>query len=97
MIRGKTYKLGETSQYLEQSKVEKIGNDNYVEKETGKKVIVNWEKMSKSKYNGVDPEELLSTYGIDATRLLILSNVAPQSHRNWSTDGKFVNEYRYNK
>ncbi|KAJ8975895.1 hypothetical protein NQ317_011366 [Molorchus minor] len=47
-----------------------------VAKETGNPVVISWEKMSKSKYNGVDPDEMFKTYGVDTTRLLILADVA---------------------
>ncbi|KHJ44529.1 Anticodon-binding domain protein [Trichuris suis] len=43
--------------------------------------------MSKSKHNGVDPQELFIKYGCDATRLLVTANVSPQSHRCWNLDG----------
>ena len=40
--------------------------------------------MSKSKLNGIDPEDVISKYGIDFTRLFILSYVNPRSERNFS-------------
>lgn len=49
-----------------------------------------WEKMSKSKYNGVDPNDMFNEYGVDTSRLLILADVAPTSHRNWNTNSKFA-------
>ena len=48
--------------------------------------------MSKSKYNGVDPESMLKEYGTDTTRLLILGDVAPTSHRNWNSDSEYMFE-----
>jgi len=30
--------------------------------------VVEWEKMSKSKHNGVDPSELIEKYGCDTVR-----------------------------
>lgn len=33
-----------------------LTEDKPVEKGTGEEVLVQWEKMSKSKYNGVDPQ-----------------------------------------
>ena len=33
---------------------------------------VAWEKMSKSKYNGIDPAAVVSEFGADATRLAML-------------------------
>jgi hypothetical protein len=59
-----------------------------VEKGTGLDVVASWEKMSKSKYNGVDPETMLKDYGVDTTRLLILADVAPTSNRHWTSDSK---------
>jgi leucyl-tRNA synthetase len=58
------------------------------EKGTGLSVVSAWEKMSKSKHNGVDPETMLKDYGTDTTRLLILADVAPTSHRHWSSSSK---------
>jgi leucyl-tRNA synthetase len=53
---------------------------------TGESLIVEWEKMSKSKYNGIDPHEVLQEHGVDSTRLCILAGVAPKSNRHFSTD-----------
>ncbi|XP_035735793.1 probable leucine--tRNA ligase, mitochondrial [Vespa mandarinia] len=87
MVMGKTYQISNTGQYIKESDVIKDETDNqYYEKNTGRLIKVTWEKMSKSKYNGVDPLELLENYGVDTTRILILADVAPTSHRNWSTD-----------
>jgi leucyl-tRNA synthetase len=59
-----------------------------IEKGTGLAVVAAWEKMSKSKHNGVDPETMLKDYGTDTTRLLILADVAPTSHRHWNSDSE---------
>ena len=59
-----------------------------MEAATGTTVVEAWEKMSKSKLNGVDPEEVLQELGCDAARLLLLADVAPTSHRKWSKDSE---------
>jgi leucyl-tRNA synthetase len=33
-------------------------------------------------------QEVMSEFGVDATRLCILSGVSPQSNRKWSNDGQ---------
>ena len=60
------------------------------EKETGKPVVVDWEKMSKSKFNGVDPGDVLAKYGMDMSRMLILSDVSPLSDRKWDPEDSYV-------
>lgn len=84
MVMGQTYSLKDTGRYLKKEEVNFLDDKNLVEKATSAPVEVRWEKMSKSKHNGVDPEDVLQEYGVDTTRLIILADVPPKSHRNWS-------------
>lgn len=47
-----------------------------------------WEKMSKSKHNGVDPEEVVQQYGIDTIRLYILFAAPPEKDILWDVKSK---------
>ncbi|XP_046751428.1 probable leucine--tRNA ligase, mitochondrial [Diprion similis] len=85
MVNGQTYRVQSTGKYLKADEVEKKGKKKFVHKESGSPVVTAWEKMSKSKYNGVDPVEIFNEHGTDMTRLIILADVAPTSPRNWST------------
>ena len=54
-------------------------------------------KMSKSKKNVVDPQDIIDTYGADAARLFILSDSPPDRDLEWSEAGiegawRFVNK-----
>lgn len=46
---------------------------------------VSWEKMSKSKYNGVDPLDLVQIYGADTLRLCVLFKAPPEVPLGWNT------------
>lgn len=85
MVKGESYRVRKTGEYIPPSQVEQK-DGKFVKKGTGDSLIVKYEKMSKSKHNGVDPEDLFKEYGTDMTRLCILSNVAPKSDRNWNND-----------
>ncbi len=45
------------------------------------------EKMSKSKLNGIDPEEILKSHGADAVRWFVLSDSPPERDMQWSEAG----------
>lgn len=86
MVKGKTFRVKETGQYIKQDEVEIINEKKQKakEKSTNKAVEIIWEKMSKSKFNGVDPVDVIKNHGCDTMRLIMLGDVAPTSHRNWS-------------
>ncbi|OAF67017.1 hypothetical protein A3Q56_05254 [Intoshia linei] len=89
MIKGQTLKRIRDGAYLKKENVYQIMEKNgkqFYEKFSNDKVEQIYEKMSKSKYNGTDPMEVVQKYGIEATRLCILSNVAPKSERLWNED-----------
>ena len=55
------------------------------------------EKMSKSKRNVVDPEEIIKTYGADTARLFMLSDSPPNRDLEWTESGvegsfRFINK-----
>jgi leucyl-tRNA synthetase len=45
------------------------------------------EKMSKSKRNTVDPDDIIETYGADTARWFMLSDSPPERDVNWTEDG----------
>lgn len=45
------------------------------------------EKMSKSKHNGVDPEEIINRYGVDSARLFVLFASPPENDLLWKDEG----------
>lgn len=47
-----------------------------------------WEKMSKSKHNGVDPQEVVECYGIDTVRLYMLFAGPPEKDILWDVKCK---------
>lgn len=89
MVLGKTYQVKSTKKYLKADEVEE-NKGQYVEKNTKEPVTVSWEKMSKSKHNGIDPVKFIDKYGIDTTRLFILADQAPISNKYCNDNSKFV-------
>ncbi len=63
---------------------------------TGEEVTIGGiEKMSKSKRNTVDPDDIMETYGADTARWFMLSDSPPERDVNWTEDrvqgaGRFV-------
>ena len=49
-------------------------------------VAISWEKMSKSKYNGVDPTSVIDRWGADTTRLFTLFKAPVGAELQWDED-----------
>uniref|UniRef100_A0A182QR44 leucine--tRNA ligase n=1 Tax=Anopheles farauti TaxID=69004 RepID=A0A182QR44_9DIPT len=86
MVMGRSYRVVSNGKYIPAGEVEIVDekSNKAIERATGEPVTMLWEKMSKSKLNGVDPLEVLREHGCDTLRLILLADVAPTSHRNWS-------------
>ncbi|XP_050100834.1 probable leucine--tRNA ligase, mitochondrial [Anopheles aquasalis] len=86
MVMGRSYRVVSNGKYIPAAEAEIVDekNSKAIERATGEPVTLLWEKMSKSKLNGVDPLEVLRQHGCDTLRLILLADVAPTSHRNWS-------------
>jgi leucyl-tRNA synthetase len=56
--------------------------------ETGEPIVIgSIEKMSKSKKNVVDPDDILASYGADTARFFVLSDSPPERDVIWSEAG----------
>ncbi|KAI1497561.1 leucyl-tRNA synthetase [Biscogniauxia marginata] len=88
MVHGKTYTDPDTGRYLKRDEIDFSDDASPKLITTGKPVKITFEKMSKSKYNGVDPTQYISNYGADATRAHILFQAPVGEVLNW--DGQKI-------
>jgi leucyl-tRNA synthetase len=91
MVQGLTYKNPQTNKYISSADVNR---ENPVDPETGDKLDIFYEKMSKSKYNGVGLEEGLGKYGVDTARMFILFQAPPEKDLEWD-DAGVEGQYRF--
>lgn len=70
-------------------RIEEIdGNRRAVHLESGEEVMIgSIEKMSKSKKNVVDPDDIIASYGADTARFFVLSDSPPDRDVIWSEAG----------
>ncbi len=86
MVTHATFK-GPDGKYLFPSEVESK-DGKWVTIDGGKPVTMGRvEKMSKSKRNVIDPQDIIDTYGADAARLFILSDSPPERDLEWTESG----------
>jgi len=57
-------------------------------------LTVSFDKMSKSKYNGVDPSSVIDRYGADTARMFILFKAPPEKDLEWD-DADVEGQYRF--
>ncbi|KAM9489473.1 leucine--tRNA ligase, mitochondrial [Clarias gariepinus] len=82
LIKGQTFRVAESGQYLKKEDIDFTASEP-AHRESGKTLQVTWDKMSKSKHNGIDPEEVVQQYGIDTVRLYILYAAPPEQDILW--------------
>lgn len=93
MVLGPSYYSEKENRYLYSNEVETKGEKAF-SKATGEELAIKVEKMSKSKNNGVDPEEMIIKYGADTTRLFIMFAAPPEKELEWSENG-LAGAYRF--
>ena len=92
MVTHETYSIPEASSTQRKSwfspdEIIKKGSRAFV-KETGETAFVGPTiKMSKSKKNVIDPEDIIEKYGADTARWFVLSDSPPERDMEWTTSG----------
>ncbi len=86
MITHKTYKTLDGEWVMPKDVLE--SNGKLLKKDTKDSVREGpTEKMSKSKKNVIEPDEILENYGIDATRIFMVSDSPPDRELEWTDEG----------
>jgi leucyl-tRNA synthetase len=92
MVQSTTYKNPQTGKFIAPGSISDVTNPT--DPETGAMLEVSFEKMSKSKYNGVDPEDVLAKYGADTARMFILFKAPPEKDLEWD-DADIEGQFRF--
>jgi len=87
MVTHATFQDAE-GKWIYPAEVEQNEKGDWITKEGGRPVTMGAQvKMSKSKRNVIDPQDIIDTYGADAARLFIVSDSPPDRDLVWSTAG----------
>ena len=86
MVHGKTFSDPETGRFLHPSEVDKADSPAPVIKASGVRPAITFEKMSKSKHNGVDPSVCIAKWGADATRAHMLFSAPVSEVLEWDEE-----------
>ncbi len=90
MVQSAAYRNNKTGKYVSPSDIADISNPK--DPTDNSKLEVLFEKMSKSKYNGIDPESVIKKYGADTARMFILFKAPPEKDLEWGdtdVEGQF--------
>ncbi|MBX2865277.1 MAG: leucine--tRNA ligase [Leptolyngbyaceae cyanobacterium MAG.088] len=92
MVQAITYKNPATGKYIAPGDVADLNDPK--DPETDDPLQVFYEKMSKSKYNGVEPRVVLGKYGADTARMFILFKAPPEKDLEWD-DADVEGQFRF--
>ena len=86
MVHGKTYSDPQSGRFLKPEELDMLYPSHPKIKSTGASPNISWEKMSKSKHNGVDPISCISRYGADITRAHMLFQAPVHQVLQWDEE-----------
>jgi leucyl-tRNA synthetase len=92
MVQGITYKNPHTGKYIAPADVADPSDPR--DPLSGEVLEVFYEKMSKSKHNGVDPAVVIDKYGADTARMFILFKAPPEKDLEWD-DADVEGQFRF--
>ncbi|MEB3257812.1 MAG: leucine--tRNA ligase [Cyanobacteriota bacterium] len=92
MVQGLTYRNPHNGKYISHEDVADVNDPR--DPNTGEVLTVSFDKMSKSKYNGVDPTSVIDRYGADTARMFILFKAPPEKDLEWD-DADVEGQYRF--
>jgi leucyl-tRNA synthetase len=92
MVQGVTYRNPRTGRYVAPALVSDEGDPR--DPDDGGVLEVLFEKMSKSKHNGVAPADVIDRYGADTARMFILFKAPPEKDLEWD-DADVEGQFRF--
>tara|TARA_Y100000589_G_scaffold127473_1_gene121358 strand:+ start:5548 stop:8100 length:2553 start_codon:yes stop_codon:yes gene_type:complete len=92
MVQAAAYKNPKTGKYISPKVIKNL--ENPLDPNDNTKLEISYEKMSKSKYNGIDPETVIEKYGADTARMFILFKAPPEKDLEWG-DSDVEGQYRF--
>ena len=92
MVQSAAFKNINTGKYISPTNIK--DQDNPIDPYDNSKLEVVFEKMSKSKYNGVDPEIVIEKYGADTARMFVLFKAPPEKDLEWG-DSDVEGQFRF--
>jgi len=92
MVQSTTYRNPNSQKYISPAN---IGDPlDPIDPDTGEKLEILYEKMSKSKYNGIDPSVVINKYGADTARMFILFKAPAEKDLEWD-DADVEGQFRF--
>ncbi len=92
MVQAAAYKNPKTGKYISPKLIKNL--ENPLDPNDNTNLEITYEKMSKSKYNGIDPETVIEKYGADTARMFILFKAPPEKDLEWG-DSDVEGQYRF--
>ena len=92
MVQGITYRNPHTGRFVPPAAIADPSDPR--DPVDGQRLEVSYDKMSKSKHNGVDPATVIEKYGADTARMFILFKAPPEKDLEWD-DADVEGQYRF--